>query len=292
MSELAQAPKSTKKKKKQSRKDKAIFGDDEEEEPERSVSPAKAEPKTVLPPEDVSESEKEEDDFNDLFDERKTTIKHGVEQLGLNRIISWATKNTADNAYLQGALVNTRFVKYGHGAKSAEAQILDFWSIPKLFNGQVGLFDAMVKDKRIWIHAPTWVANKCSDRNIQLDVYALQHLLMEKGAEEAGPDARDASVVFIHFTELRTYKGVEAIVKSKRMNKLRKAKEPSFFVWGTQIQGTGARKQELPIFEPIWTLGEWFGLCAQFCAHRTDYSHRICPDLHLASSRLITSRIP
>lgn len=256
MSELAQAPKSIKKKK-QSRAEKAIFGEEDEEA--RSVSPAKAEPKPVLAPENESESEKSAEEFDALFDERKTTVKNGVEQLGVKRISAWATKNTTSNGHLSEALMNTRFFKYHHGAKPAVGQILDFWSIPALYNGQIGLFDAMVKDKRIWIHAPSWVNNRCQDRNIQLDVYALQHLLMEKGAEEAGPDARDAAVIFIHYTELETYKGVEAIVKSKRMNKLRKSNEPSFFVWGTQITGMGMRKQELPIFQPIWTLGEWCG---------------------------------
>lgn len=224
---------------------------------------------TRYEPELKSDTEGEEEEFDALFDGSDSRKRRGNEFVQ-SRTFEWAVSRTMEYGYLAQQIAGTRFTpNYRTTLTSLDDSVAEFWHINTLLHdSDLGIFVDMIKDKKVWIHAPEWAESLKKSIDTTQDVNALQWLLMEKGADEAGPDSRDAEVVFIHCSEIRDSNSIRKLQKSKRMNRLRRGKskmedgstaqtdpDTQFFVFGTIYTGSGSTRKTVPIFQPIWHLG-------------------------------------
>lgn len=138
-----------------------------------------------------------------------------------------------------------------------------YWSIDanygpaKHLNGKSRV-EELIAGRTAVIFAPKWVEQSKQNTTTTQDVTALQLLLLRRGASDVCglSKLRQASMIFIHVSELQTVSDLETLVDNKVFNEMRRTRpDVEFAIFGTRSSKQRSASRLSPVFKRIWHIG-------------------------------------
>lgn len=254
---------------------------DEIRSPRRSSGPAsRRSPSRELSPVRPSEApEEEEDEFDALFDGPRRPHSTAASSAQPNAVLGGArvmlnwelNQRTVDFDFLEKQVASFYHISTAVPPNHRKGQKLDiddhvnaYWGLDQKYGHTQGgsrmtRLQELLAGRTAVIFAPKWSESTKKEETTTQDITAIQLLLLKRGADEVCGASKlgQATMVFIHMSELTTIQDLETLIDNPEMNKIRRTKEQvEFAIFGTRVvRQRGSSTKYVPVFRRIWHMG-------------------------------------